>query len=462
MEWGLAAVVVLAPLPFGSVLPGSLLALELGALALLVPWLLRAVWRETALPPRVVRVGAVGLLALAMLQVVPLGRAVTSLVSPMSVELRDDSRPGAAILETEEDLLDTHLAGLDRPATLSVDPELSASALRTGAALVALLLVATTVASARGVRVLCLALLVSAAGQALYGVLVLASGHDMIWNVPKRHYLDSATGTFVNRNHFAAYLNAALCAGLALTLRRAGRAGSGRTRRRLLELLGPEGSRALLLGLLVVLGLSGLLLSFSRAGIAIGLAALALTVIAAGRFGIRARVAVILLLVATAAIPLSQVGSGRLAERYSQTVSDFAGPGARATVWRDTLGMAGAFPATGSGFGTFATAYPLFRSAEVRLFFRHAHNDAVQALAEGGVLGGVLALLVVAPLLARIAGGLRGRGGALGAGIAAGLLALLVHSLVDFPLHIPALAATASVLAGALMGLPWKEPRSSS
>jgi len=32
----------------------------------------------------------------------------------------------------------------------------------------------------------------------------------------------------------------------------------------------------------------------------------------------------------------------------------------------------------------------------------------------------------------------------------------MLHSLIDFNLHIPANAAVAALLAGALQGLPWK------
>ena len=39
--------------------------------------------------------------------------------------------------------------------------------------------------------------------------------------------------------------------------------------------------------------------------------------------------------------------------------------------------MATDFPAVGSGFGTFAVAYPLYRSPEIRLFYRHTHNDVL-------------------------------------------------------------------------------------
>jgi O-antigen ligase len=458
LEWGVAVVIVVAPLPFGAVLPEALLLLESGALLLLGVWLWRAVRRPAALPPAGVRAGVLGLLALALVQILPLGRALVARVSPRSAELREASRAPAQWEALEQELLGIAPATFEPPATLSVDPDLTASALRTGVALAGLMLAAHTVAAVRGLRLLALAFLLSAGFQGLYGALVLASGHEMIWHLPKRYYLDSATGTFVNRNHFAAYLNAALACGLALALEEAARWRAGRTGRRPGDLPRPEGSRVLLLGLLVVLGTSGLLLSFSRAGIAFGLVALSAVLFASGGSqSRRTRMALIAALVIVAAVPLSQIGSERLAERYARTAADFASPSGRVTVWLDTLRMAGAFPVVGTGFGTFAAAYPLFRSPEVRLYYRHAHNDLLQFLAEGGVLGGALLALVLAPLVRPVRRALCGAGGVLATGAAAGLMALLGHSLVDFQFHIPSNAATGAVLGGALMGLPWSE-----
>ena len=53
---------------------------------------------------------------------------------------------------------------------------------------------------------------------------------------------------------------------------------------------------------------------------------------------------------------------------------------------------------------------------------------------------------------------LAGAKGPLAVGFAAGLSAVVLHSLVDFSFHMPANAATATALAGVLLGLPWKRP----
>jgi O-antigen ligase len=100
--------------------------------------------------------------------------------------------------------------------------------------------------------------------------------------------------------------------------------------------------------------------------------------------------------------------------------------------------------------------YPKFRSAEVRSFYAHAHNDLLQFAAEGGLIGTALLIVLLGLLSRRLLAAIRGEFGTLGIGAAVGLSATLLHALIDFNFHLPANAALAVVLAGALWGLPSK------
>jgi O-antigen ligase len=459
LELGLCLTVIVAPLPFGAVGPGGRLMLEVAALVLGGVWLIRALVSGAALPSRSMAIGLAGLLLLGAVQMWPVGKSIVSFVSPASMDVRSDQTMTPTASAAEFRLLGVDPASLNVSPSISVDPAATASAVRTGAAAIVFLLVAATVAATTGVRRLAQALLISASFQGLYGILVLASGHDMIWDRAKVYYIDAATGTFVNKNHFAGFLAMTLACGLALVLsqlRQSRGVTSGR-RRVFLLLLGNDGSRLLVWSILLSIGLAGLLASLSRAGIAVGLVALALTLFFAGRKqGTRTRVIAIVVILVAAAIPVAQLGSDQLVQRFSSSAFDLTKAGARTTVWGDTLAMAIAFPVTGAGFGTFASAYPVFRSPDVRLYYAHAHNDLLQVWAEGGLIGLVLAAMIVVPLIRLIVACLTLRKGTLAAGFAAGLLAVLLHALVDFNFHIPANLTVAGVLAGVLIGLPWK------
>lgn len=457
LEIGVGAVVVFAPLPFGSVSATGRLVLEMAAFALLLVWGFAAWTGPFALPPKRVLGLLGGLLLLGSLQTLPLPDAVIRAVSPQTVAVRESTLPDRAALDAESALLGVAPTSLDAEPTLSVEPGATASALRTGAALCALLIVASHVAATRGLRVLFLMLLFSAAFQALYGLIVLASGYDRIWNVAKKAYLDSATGTFVNRNHFANYLAMALPCGAALWV-----AGLQRTTTRnhqgwFVRTFSSAGSRNLMGLLALLIGVAGLLVSFSRAGIALGVAAVAATL----WLGLRSRApktrfVIVVLALAIALIPLAQLGSDALWNRFENSAQDFSTPGSRGTVWRDTFELARAFPVFGSGFGTFAAVYPKYRSPEVRFFWTHAHNDLLQFAAEGGAIGAILLLALLASLGRRIFAAIRGEFGLLGIGVGVGLSATLLHALIDFNFHLPANAALAVVLAGSLWGLSSK------
>jgi O-antigen ligase len=452
LEIGLAAVLVLAPLPFGAVTAAGRLSLEVASFVLLLIWA-RAGWSgPLELPPRRVLALLGGLLLLAASQSMPLGERLIGVLSPRSNEVRASVAPDEAARVAEEVLLQSAPADFDPAPTLSVEPGATASALRTGVALCALLIVATHVAARRGLGGLAAVLLFSAAMQAMYGLIVLASGYDRIWNVEKTAYLDSATGTWINRNHFADYLAMALPLGAALWVRGHRREGP-RTGSWLLRTFSSAGSRNLLRLLALLIGMAGLLVSFSRAGIAIGLGCIAATLWLGTRYKPPAmRVIIVVLAIAVALIPLAQLGADALWQRFERSADDFASPGSRGTVWRDTVDLARAFPLLGSGFGTFAAVYPKFRSPEVRFFFSYAHNDLLQFAAEGGLVGLLLLLGLLASLRVRLFAALRGEYGVLAIGAAAGLAAALLHSLIDFNFHLPANAAVAAVLAGALWG----------
>jgi O-antigen ligase len=446
------------PLPFGAVGAGGRLFFEIGSAVLLVLWLVDALAGAPRLPARVALAGCFGLLGFAALQALPLPAALVGAANPRAERLRREIAPPESVLDAERRVLGE--SAPSRPRTLSLDPQATASALRSGTALAVLILVGASVAAHRGVERLALALLGSAAFQGLYGLLVLLSGHDRIWNTPKLYNLDASTGTFVNANHYACYLALALACGAALVLRNARHsflAGGGR---RGLRSLGRDGARDLLLVLLLACGLGGLLTSHSRAGIVFGLLAVGTTTLALGGGRRRAYLAALLLLASVAAVPLLQLGPESLVESYLASGREMSEAGGRATVWSDTLGIVGAFPATGSGFATFASVYPLFRSGEVRLFYQHAHLDVLQLAAETGFIGLVLAGLLIVPLGLAVVRGLRAAHGPLAPGFAAGLGVVALHSLVDFPFHLPAIAATAAVVSGALLVSPWADPSS--
>jgi len=122
----------------------------------------------------------------------------------------------------------------------------------------------------------------------------------------------------------------------------------------------------------------------------------------------------------------------------------------RAHFWSVTLNMIKAHPVLGTGLGAFGVIYTRFDSHNGLLRLEQAHNDYLQVLSDGGIVGAFLAVSFVALLFARAFYRMRTRdrfrrGVALAS--LGGCLAVLVHSFFDFTLHTTANALLFLVLA---------------
>jgi O-antigen ligase len=113
----------------------------------------------------------------------------------------------------------------------------------------------------------------------------------------------------------------------------------------------------------------------------------------------------------------------------------------RVWIWKDALRVFRDHPIAGAGLGSFQTAYPRRSGYDgSQGFVAQAHNDYLQVLADGGMIGGVLALWFLWVVLRDVLRGVRAKdpliaGLALGSG--AGIVGLMAHSLFDFNLQLP-------------------------
>lgn len=306
--------------------------------------------------------------------------------------------------------------------------------------------------SRRLVSALLLVLITIGAGEALYGLLQAVGGVDQIGDYTRG--LDrTATGTFINRNHFAGCLNMTL--GLSL-----GALYTGFARRR------HDGQRSsetfawtwLIILSCTVIGLA-VFLSTSRGGSLILIATLVFVFVLLqirgqrrGRHALPSRVALVLL-VATLAVGFSY-GVDALLERF-----DTFEQSARPQVYRDTLRMIADHPWTGVGPGMYGYRFRAYQTVGLGSQFSQAHNDYLQVAAEWGLpltivfwaFVGWVFVGTVRLFLSRASPWRQG----VGLGCAAAIFSLLLHSLVDFNLQIPAnLAVFAAILGLGLAARP--------
>lgn len=141
------------------------------------------------------------------------------------------------------------------------------------------------------------------------------------------------------------------------------------------------------------------------------------------------------------------------ASAHSNTETFFT---SRGWIWRDTVAMIRANPFLGVGLGAYETAYPIYSRDDGSLLLGQSyavdrsHNDYLQILADCGFVGVAIALWFIVLVFRAVARGVKSRdplmaGIALGCG--ASIFGILVHSLFDFNLQLPSNALLFLLLA---------------
>ncbi len=274
-------------------------------------------------------------------------------------------------------------------------------------------------------------------------------------------YLRAGTGyaQFINKNHFA-YL-AEMTLGVLLGL------VAGR---------GVAHAKALVPLALALPVWAALVLSNSRGGI---FAMLCQVIFLGATFGVtragsaaapgrsvfdriaRSRVAragLVAALLLTIVVGMVWLGGDTVADRVASVSEEVAAEATDATrsgrkdIWAATWEMFEEHPVAGVGFGGYWVAVSRHHRGSGGLVPQQAHNDYLEILASGGIVGALLVALFIL-LLVRLAAP-RLRAGspfarAVCLGALTGLFGVCVHSLVEFGLHVPSNAFAAVALCAA-------------
>lgn len=263
----------------------------------------------------------------------------------------------------------------------------------------------------------------------------------------------TAFGPFINRHHFAGYMELTIALPLGLVF-----AGAVDREKMLLYLF--------------VAGLMGiaLVMTTSRGGIISLVAEIVFLVIVPAlwrsrkekrreekhhvktsrlkRIGIRIGLTAVLLF--SLFLGVLSLGGEFSIYRFIDTVNTDDPTTGRAHFWSVTLDIIQANPYLGTGLGAFGVVYTKYDTRNGLFRLEQAHNDYLQVLSDAGIVGGALALIFVALLfykgLQRARSGDDFRRGVAFAGLG-GCFAVLVHSFFDFTLHTTANALLFLVLA---------------
>jgi O-antigen ligase len=294
--------------------------------------------------------------------------------------------------------------------------------------------------------------------EAAYGITQFLTGRQYLFPYGQWGPAYDATGTYVNRNHFAGLLEMAAPFLLAEILFARLAAGSSRRSPWVELIVSPLSSRLLLRIVFFTLLSIALVFSRSRAGILAGAAAiLAVAAITGMQKRGRSMLAVFCLIFS---IPLAYsvwIGLTPVIERFER----LARPGVfevdRLSVWRDTVRLIGDFPWMGTGLGTYRWTNQHYQTANFFGMYEHAHSDYLEFAAEIGIPAAALLFIGLWVLVFRVGRGaltlpsVRER--TLAAGCTGAMAAILVHGVTDFNLQIPSNALIFSWIAGTAAAL---------
>jgi O-antigen ligase len=451
--YGLLLLTLLTAIPYGTVQPWSEAIFQsvVFALALLfvIEGYLSGSWR---IPGSMLLFPAVGLIVLALLQSVPLWSANVA------------ASPGGKVW-----------------LAISADPFESRR--------FALKMAAYVVAGALMIRYLIGRRRLQAAAAVVLGVAVASSIFGILrqgLQRPKQDfvlpYLDFNVGyaQFINKNHFAFLVEMALGLALGLIVARAVRR-----------------DRLMIYGAVLLVLWTALVLSNSRGGLLamIGQMVLALIVFIRHRTGegtgasktestsvwrfarsLVVQIVLVLALIFVVIVGMVWVGGDPLlsnveqasTELNAQPTSEYHEGARRRDIWRATWLMIKDSPIAGVGLGGYWAAVPLYHDGSGQLTPQQAHNDYLELLASGGIIGAAIGIWFLFVWGRKVRSAIRSddadfRASAWGATIA--IAGVAIHCLFDFGLHktinavvflwlLAIIAAASNSVGAALRGRP--------
>ena len=283
--------------------------------------------------------------------------------------------------------------------------------------------------------------LIMGAFEAFVGLAGIKGGGSVLGMWQKIHLLD-ATGTFVNRNHFANFL--ALCLPFGLC------ALSGD---RPMILAGyPKIYRIFLLAVFLIITILAAVASHSRMGLMVTLVAGSSWLIVSQLRTKRRLKAMdwIGLLGSVFLVALAMLWFG-VTDTMSRAMNLADGDG-RLQIWSSIFDLPNKVWISGIGPGNFSEVFALVKPVEIKNFFYYAHSDYLEFILEFGVITSTILILTgVAWFRLNFNGSLLRDEMNFRRAAACSSLAMAVHSLVDFSLQIPANATYLAVALGLLL-----------
>jgi len=447
VEKGILFLIIFTPLAFGSVQEWASAIMELAAFIVLGAWIIRA-WSVDDVSIRDSRllIPAAGILVFVLLQLTPLPQEILGIISPANASIHRDFG----------------LTGDTSWKTISIHPWATRQELlRVIAYLAVFFVIINHYRDREKIQRLIRWVIMMGAFLLVVAIAQKATWNGrVLWFYPVEAHHESSRnaaiwGPYINRNHFAGYLEMVIPLVLATSFYRAAKLGKGRHTPIMQKLSAAWASRRFpevtLFGLLGLVMTATLFATLSRGGIlGILCGLLVFFGLARSRGRLKKRVDLFAMLGIALLLMLVVAAWSQIEGRFEQLGEEQTLQ--RAWVWKDSLNIVKDFPLFGTGLGTFGDIYPKYQTHSSLVLYDRAHNDYVEALTDLGAVGYLFLTVPIVMFGTIVYRTWKKRDKTyikiMGAGGMASLAAMAVHSTMDFNLHIPANALLLTIIAG--------------
>jgi len=265
-----------------------------------------------------------------------------------------------------------------------------------------------------------------AVASAIFGIVRQATQQQELGFILPLLKQNQGYGQFLNKNHFAYLMEMAFGLGIGVILAR-----------------GVRPDRVMIYVALLFPIWIALVLSNSRGGILAMFTQVLIATLWFLRPRVALRAAVLTGVVIAVLLGTLWVGGDRLVTNIESAGTHFVGDttrdgASRNEIWRATLKMFAAHPIAGAGLGGYWIGITAFHDASGSLTPQEAHNEYLELLSSGGLIGFLIGIWFAVNVVQRVRSNLnsdRGQIRALRFGAILGIAGVVVHSLVDFGLH---------------------------
>jgi len=434
---------LLSPLPLGSVQPWAKVSLQVSIFTLAVLWLIYQ-YLENNSQKKFIRnkyqaIFFFGFLAICIFQVIPLPEQIIKILSVESFN----------IWNTTHSILEKLGYGESKSYfTISLYPYATwKNTILLISYFVFGYIIADFINTRRKVKFILFVVLITLTIESIIGIYQYITQNPIFFEGSRNF----ATGTYYNRNNFSGFieLTLPLFIGFIFTFWRFGSFKNIKSLIKESDTL----MKSVLFLFLVGIAFMSLLFSLSRMGIFSFLISLIFFYLVYKKYYKNINTSWFLIFIIFVGLTFGLfVGLLALFERF---VDIGIRPDVRLSVWTDSFRIFKNFPLFGTGLATFEYVYQSYRTLLISSVFKYTHNDYLQLLFETGLVGFGFIITSLTLFFRSSFKTLNNLyrvhddfGFFICLGSLTGIVSILIHSLTDFNLHIPANAIYFSLLVG--------------